>query len=128
VPEPVHAPEGHPAQLTHEPVGHSASLVHQHGTPAALHAPSGDATSLHFPAAQVHRLGAARMSAQSDESYAPGAVDPVHVPVHWLSAFEHLPVEQSESATQWQIVCAALHANAGRLHTASGAKPVFVLR
>jgi hypothetical protein len=87
--------------------------VHQHPTPDALHVPAGEVTVLQLPAEQDHALGGDVTSAQPAVSYVPAVVDPVHVPVHWLLALEHLPLGQSESATQRQPVRAALHAGTG---------------
>ncbi len=53
---------------------------------------------------------------------------PVHVPVHWLPLFTHLPLEQSASATQRHAVWT--HAGAGNsevLHVVTGALPVLTL-
>jgi hypothetical protein len=68
---------------------------------------------LQFPAEHDHLLAAEVTSAQSAASYLPAAVGPVHVPVHWLLALEHWPLEQSESATQRHAVWVPLHTGAG---------------
>lgn len=109
-PLPVQAPDAHPAQLTQRPPGHSESLVHQHGTPTAVHWPPGDVTSLQLPIAQDHSLAAEVAVWQASVSDGPV---PVHTPTHCPSALTHLPLEQSESATQRQAVCPELMIGAG---------------
>ena len=84
--------------------------MHQQATPAALHVPVGDVTSSQLPIEQDHAVAADVSDSQSTLSATPL---PVHAPVHWLLMFRHLPLEQSESATHRQAVCAALHAGAG---------------
>jgi hypothetical protein len=98
---PVQAPGAHPAQIKHAPLGHCESLVHQQGTPAAVHMPLGDDTSLQLPMEHDHALATDVAVSQSSLSF--GAL-PVHVPVHWALALTHLPLEQSESATQRHAV------------------------
>jgi hypothetical protein len=111
---PVHAPAGQPAQFTQRPPEHCESPVHQHGTPALLHVPLGEATLSQVPAEQDQALAADVMSAQSTASYAPVIVEPVQMLLpHCEVTFEHLLLGQSVSATQRQAVCALLHAGAG---------------
>jgi len=98
LPVPLQAPSAHPAQLTHwASPGHCASLVHQHGTPAAVHWPPGDVTLSQLPIEQDQVLATEVAVSQSWLSCGPV---PVQVPVHWLLALMHLPLEQSESLTQ----------------------------
>ena len=99
VPTPVHAPAAHPAQVAQSPPWHCASLVHQQGTPAAVHVPPGDVTVEQLPIGQEKALAievAVRQLLLSADPL------PVQVPEHWLWPFTHLPLEQSESATQRQ--------------------------
>jgi hypothetical protein len=98
----VHCPEAHPYQLPHfSPLGHCESLVHQHGTPTDVHLPLGDVTLSQFPVEHDHALAIDVAVSQSSLSF--GAL-PVQVPVHWPSAFTHLRLEQSESATHRHAV------------------------
>ena len=111
LPVPLQAPSAHPAQLTHwASPGHCASLVHQHGTPAAVHWPPGDVTLSQLPIEQDQVLATEVAVSQSWLSCGPV---PVQVPVHWLLALTHLPLEQSESATQRHAVCPELGTGAG---------------
>jgi hypothetical protein len=124
----VHDPAAHPAQVTHLPPAHSESLVHQQVTPAALHVPVGDATLSQLPVAHPQPLTAEVIAWQSDPSAVPL---PVQVPVHWLFEFTHLPLEQSESATQRHAVCAALHTGVGERevkHALTAADPALAFR
>ena len=88
----------HPAQLAHRaPLGHCESFVHQHGTAASAHRALGDVTSSQLPIEQDQVLATEVAVSQSWLSCGPV---PVQVPVHWLLALTHLPLEQSESLTQ----------------------------
>ena len=108
---PVHAPDAHPDHVAHSvPLGHCESLVHQHGTPAAVHWPVGDETLSQLPMEHDHALATDVAVWQSSLSAEPL---PLHVPVHWLSLFTHLPLEQSESATQRHAVFPELMTGAG---------------
>jgi hypothetical protein len=110
-PVPEQAPDAQPDQLAHwVPLGHWASLVHQQGTPAEVHVPLGDDTLSQLPSEQDHEFAtdvAVRQSSLSAEPL------PVHVPVHWPLTLTHLPLEQSESATQRHAVCPELGTGAG---------------
>ena len=92
------------------PLPHWESFVHQHGVPEAVHVPAGEVTSLQLPLEQAHAVGAEVTGWQSTLSAAPL---PVQAPVHWPFALTHLPLEQSESATQRHAVCAALETGGG---------------
>jgi hypothetical protein len=90
---PVQAAAAHPSQSTQrDPSGHSVSAVHQQGTPAALQLPVGDETSLQLPAEQDQVSATDVAVSQSSLSAVPV---PVHVPVHCVSLFTHLPLAQS---------------------------------
>jgi hypothetical protein len=54
VPDPVQAPDPHPAHGTHLPFGHCESAVHQHGMPDAVHVAVGEVTLSQLPFVQVH--------------------------------------------------------------------------
>lgn len=111
VPLPVQAPVVHPAQLAHRaPLGHCESFVHQHGTAASAHRALGDVTSSQLPIEQDQAFATDVAVLQSSRSA--GAL-PVQVPVHWLLALTHLPLEQSESATQRHAVSPELGTGAG---------------
>ena len=113
MPVPEQLPAWHPAQVAQSvPLGHSESLVHQHGTPAAVHWPVGDDTSLQLPMGHDHALAVAIAVSQSSESRV-ALAPPEQVPVHWLSALTHLPREHLESATQRQAPRAALKTGVG---------------
>jgi hypothetical protein len=110
LPVALHAPVPQPAQLAQRPPEHCESLVHQHGVPEAEHVPVDDVTVLQLPFEHDHAVAAAVTRAQ----FAPSAMPvPVHEPVHWLFALTHLPLAQSESATQRHAVCAAFETGAG---------------
>jgi hypothetical protein len=112
-PVPEQAPGEQPAHTAHSvPVGHCESLVHQHGTRAAVHWPLGEDTSLQLPIGQDQALAVEVAVSQSSESRVALAL-PEQVPVHWLSALTHLPLEQLESATQRQPPRAALKTGRG---------------
>jgi hypothetical protein len=107
----VQAPDVHPAQVAHvAPVGHCESLVHQHGTPAAAQVPVGAVAVLQLPTGHDQELATDTADRQS---WLSAGLAPVHVPVHWVSALTHLPLEQFESATQRQAEWAALSTGAG---------------
>jgi hypothetical protein len=105
----VQAPAAQPAQGAHLPLPHWESFVHQHGVAEAVHVPAGEVTSLQLPLEQAQAVGAEVTGWQPTLSVAL----PVQVPLHWLFALTHLPLEQSESAAQRQAVCAALETGAG---------------
>jgi len=109
VPVPVHAPLAQPAQLLHLPPGHCASAVQRQEVPAAAHVPGGDVTVLQLPLAQY----APAMDVTGSQSAVSPVPVPVHVPVHWPLELVHLPLEQSESATQRHAVCMELQTGAG---------------
>jgi hypothetical protein len=100
-PDPVHAPDMHPAHAAHWPFGHWASLVHQHWTPAAAQVPVGEATSLQLPLEHAKPVVVDVRRWQFALSATPL---PVHVPVHWAFALTHLPLGQFESATHRHAV------------------------
>jgi hypothetical protein len=107
----VHAPGAHPDHVAHiVPLGHCESLVHQQGIPAAVHRPLGDETLSQLPTEHDHALATDVAVWQSSLSAVPL---PVQMPVHWLSLLMHLPLEQSESATQRHAVFAELMTGAG---------------
>ena len=110
-PVPLQAPDAQPAHDAHvAPLGHCESPVHQHGMPIAVHIPVGDETLLQLPIEHDHALATDVAVRQSSLSAVPV---PVHVPVHWPSLSTHLPLEQSESATQRHAVFAELSSGAG---------------
>ena len=112
-PLPEQAPGAHPGPAAHSaPLGHCESLVHQQGTPAAVHEPVGDETLSQLPIEHDHALATEAVVWQSSLSAVPL---PVHMPatVHWLSLFTHLPLEQSESATQRHAVLPELRTGGG---------------
>jgi hypothetical protein len=109
----VHAPDAHPAQFEHcVSTGHCAFEVHQQGTPAALHVPVDDVTVLQLPSEHAQAVAVDDAVWQFWLSDGP-LVLPLHVPVHWLVLFTHLPLEQSESATQTHAVCPEFNTGAG---------------
>jgi hypothetical protein len=100
-PEPVQAPGVHPAHGAHLLFGQCASIVHQHAIPPSLQVPVGEVTLLQLPDEQVQPVVTEVRSWQFALSATPL---PVQVPVHWLFALTHLPLGQSESATQRHAV------------------------
>jgi hypothetical protein len=123
MPDPVQAPLEQPAHAAQCPVPHWESVVHQHGMPAPPHAPPGAVTVSHAPVVHDHAVATEASTWQAVPSAAPLPLQP---PVHWLLAFTHLPLEQSESATQRHSVWAALHTGAGDsvvAHVKAGALP-----
>jgi hypothetical protein len=109
----MQAPDAHPDHDAHcVLLGHCESLVHQQGIPAAVHRPVGDDTLSQLPIEHDHALATETAVSQSSLSAVPL---PVHMPatVHWLSLLTHLPLEQSESATQRHAVFAELRTGAG---------------
>jgi hypothetical protein len=111
VPLPVHAPEAQPAQFEQRvSPGHWVSAVHQQGTPDALHVPPGDVTVLQLPTGHAHAVA---VEAAVWQSWLSALPLPVHVPVHWVFLFTHLPLEQSPSVTQRHAECAAFRTGAG---------------
>jgi hypothetical protein len=112
VPDPVQSPAAQPAQVAHvAPVGHWLSFVHQQGTPAAAQVPVGDVTVLQLPMGQDHEDAVAMPVRQSLLSTGDAPLQAP--PPHWLSLLAHLPLEQFESATQRQALCAELMTGAG---------------
>ena len=91
------------------PPAHWLSAVHQQVTPPAEHVPVGPPTSLQLPVVQA--MWAVEVRAWQPET-SPLPL-PVQLPVHCPLPLTHLPLEQSESATHRQAVCAALHAGVG---------------
>jgi hypothetical protein len=83
--------------------GHWLSLVHQQGTPASEQVSVGDVAVLQLPIEQAQLLATDVAVTQFSLSAGP-AVLPLHDPLHWLSAFAHLPLEQFESVTQRHAV------------------------
>jgi len=83
------------------PFEHCASLVHQHATPAAVHVPVGEATSLQLPVEQAQPVVADVSRSQFALSATPL---PVHAPVHCSFALTHFPLEQFESEAQRHVV------------------------
>jgi hypothetical protein len=87
--------------------------VHQHGTPAALRVPVGEVTLSQLPvrhdAAEDDTAVNSWQSAWSRVS----EVLPEQVPVHWLFALTHMPLLQSESATQRHAVPPELDTGVG---------------
>ena len=78
--------------------------------PAPPHAPPGAVTVSHAPTAHDHAVAPEARTWHAVPSAAPL---PLQLPVHWPLAFRHLPLEQSESATQRHAVWVALHAGVG---------------
>jgi hypothetical protein len=109
VPVPLQAPVAQPAHETQLPLAHCASLVHQQGMPAPSQAAVGLVTLLQLPIAQAYVAAAATTLAQPATS---GVPEPEHVPVH-RAALTQWPLEQFESATHEQAVCAELQEGAG---------------
>jgi hypothetical protein len=100
-PEPVHAPEAQPAQLTHFPLLHWLLAVHQQGVPAAPHVPVDDETLSQLP---VEHENVAPVALSGWQLAASPLPDPVHVPVHWLAELMHFPLEHWLSAVHRHAV------------------------
>jgi hypothetical protein len=98
-----------PAQFAHFE-GHWESLVHQHGTFEAVHVPVGDVTVLQLPTGHVQAIS---LAVAVRQSWLSAGDAPLQVPLHWLSLLTHLPLEQSESATQRQADWSDLSTGAG---------------
>jgi len=112
-PVPVQAPEAHPFHDEHSaPLPHCELLVHQQGTPDAVHVPLGEETVSQLPAEHDHALGVDVAVSQSSLSAVPVPVQPLEG-LHWLFELTHLPLEQSESATQRHAVLAELRTGVG---------------
>ena len=101
VPEPLHAPAAQPTHSAQCPLVHWVSAVHQQATPAASQAPAAGVTVSQLPTEHAHTVAAETSVWQSAPSVAPL---PEHVPVHCPLLLAHLPLEQSESATQRHAV------------------------
>jgi hypothetical protein len=111
VPAPLQAPDPQPFHVEHSaPLPHCESLVHQHGVPDAVHVPLGEDTVSQLPAEHDHASAVELAVSQFALSCDPL---PVHVPVHWVLALTHLPLEQSESATQRHAVPPEFNTGAG---------------
>jgi hypothetical protein len=114
VPAPLQAPEPHPFHVEHSaPLPHCESLVHQQGVPAAVHVPVGEDTVSQLPAEQDH-ASAVEVAVSHSLLSCDAVLLPVQVPVHWLLALTHLPLEQSPSATQRHAVPPEFNTGAGK--------------
>jgi hypothetical protein len=113
VPAPLQAPVPHPFHVEHSaPLPHCESLVHQQGVPDAVHVPVGDDTVSQLPAEHDH-ASAVELAVSQSLLSCEAVLAPVQVPVHWLLALTHLPLEQSESATQRHAVPPEFSTGAG---------------